>query len=80
MGTGQPNPTIAPDFLIESRMRGQDSNRTTTHPSSPMESLEMSESAVGMSYLQELSSSISSRAGFDTRLSELVKGERTPFC
>ena len=47
-------------------MRCQDCNRTTTQPSSPMESLEMSEFAVGMSYLQELSSSISAGAGFDT--------------
>ncbi|KAL0016894.1 hypothetical protein SO802_003963 [Lithocarpus litseifolius] len=66
-GTGQPDPTIAPDFLTEMRMRCQDSNRTTTRPSSSsMASLEMSESAVGMSYLQALSSSISSGAGFDT--------------
>ena len=48
-------------------MRCQDSNRTTTRPSSSsMASLEMSESAVGMSYLQALSSSISSGVGFDT--------------
>ena len=48
-------------------MRCQDSNGTTTRPSSSsMASLEMSESAVGMSYLQALSSSISSGAGFDT--------------
>ena len=56
-------------------MRCQDNNRTTTQPSSPMESLEMSESAVGMSYLQELSSSISSGAGFDTHdCQNLLKG------
>ena len=66
-GTGLPDPTIAPDFLTEMRMRCQDSNGTTTWPSSSsMASLEMSESAVGMSYLQALSSSISSGAGFDT--------------
>ena len=66
-GTGQPDPTIAPDFLTEMRMRCQDSNGTTTRPSSSsMASLKMSESAVGMSYLQALSSSISSGAGFDT--------------
>ena len=66
-GTGLPDPTIAPDFLTEMRMRCQDSNGTTTRPSlSSMASLEMSESAVGMSYLQALSSSISSGAGFDT--------------
>ena len=61
-------------------MRCQDSNRTTTHPSSPMESLEMSESAVGMSYLQELSSSISSGAGFDTHdCQSLLKGRGLHF-
>ncbi|KAK7817059.1 putative peroxidase 48, partial [Quercus suber] len=66
-GTGQPDPTIAPDFLAEMRMRCQDSNGTTAWPSSSsMASLEMSESAVGMSYLQALSSSILSGAGFDT--------------
>ena len=56
-------------------MRCQDCNRTTTQPSSHMESLEMSESAVGMSYLQELSSSISSGAGFDAHdCQSLLKG------
>ena len=48
------------------RMRCQDSQRTTTQPSSSMASLEMSVAAVGMTYLQALSSSISSGAGFDT--------------
>ena len=48
------------------RMRCQDSHRTTTQPSSSMASLEMNEAAVGMTYLQALSSSISSGAGFDT--------------
>ena len=79
-GIGQPTPTIAPDFLIEMRMRCQDCNRTTTQPSSPMESLEMSESAVGTSYLQELSSSISSRAGFDAHdCQSLLKGRGLLF-
>ncbi|KAL0009611.1 hypothetical protein SO802_011113 [Lithocarpus litseifolius] len=79
-GTGQPNPTIASDFLIETRMRCQDSNRTTTQPSSPMESLEMSESAVGMSYLQELSPSMSSGASFDTHdCQSLLKGRGLLF-
>ena len=56
-------------------MRCQDCNRTTTQPSSPMESLEMIESAVGMSYLQEWSSSISSGAGFDAHdCQSLLKG------
>ncbi|KAL0009222.1 hypothetical protein SO802_010724 [Lithocarpus litseifolius] len=42
-GTGQPDPTIAPDFLTEMRMRCQDSNGTTSRPSSSsMASLEMS--------------------------------------
>ena len=61
-------------------MRCQDSNRTTTQPSSPMKSLEMSESAVGMSYLQELSPSISSGAGFDTHdYQSLLKGRGLLF-
>ncbi|KAK4594707.1 hypothetical protein RGQ29_018417 [Quercus rubra] len=47
-GIGQPDPTITLDFLAELRMRCQDSNRTTTQPSSSsMASLEISESAVG---------------------------------
>ena len=53
-GTGQPDPTIAPNFLAEMRKRCQDNNRTSTQPSSPMESMEMSESAVRMSYLKAL--------------------------
>ncbi|KAF3948835.1 hypothetical protein CMV_025216 [Castanea mollissima] len=65
-GTGQPDLTIAPDFLTEMRMRCQDSHRTTTQPSSSMASLEMSEAAGRMTYLQALSSSISSGAGFET--------------
>ncbi|XP_059444852.1 putative Peroxidase 48 [Corylus avellana] len=52
--TGQPDPMIAPDFLTEMRLKCQDSssNSTTLLP--------------GMSYLQTLSSSISSGAGFGT--------------
>ncbi|KAK7823788.1 receptor-like protein 7 [Quercus suber] len=33
-GLGQPDPTRASDFLTDMRMRYQDSNRTTTQPSS----------------------------------------------
>ncbi|KAL4598224.1 hypothetical protein ACB092_11G045400 [Castanea dentata] len=33
-GIGQPDPTRASDFLTDMRMRCQDSNRTTTQPSS----------------------------------------------
>ncbi|KAM4070987.1 hypothetical protein ACB094_11G027300 [Castanea mollissima] len=85
-GTWQPDPTIAPDFLTEMRMRCQDSNGTTTRPSSSsMASLEMIthytssplslshleetekwQAAGRMTYLQALSSSISSGAGFET--------------
>ena len=49
-GTRQPDPTISPDFLTEMKMSCQDSNRTTTQPSSlSMAKMEMTESAVGMS-------------------------------
>lgn len=45
-GTRQPDPTISPDFLTEMKMKCQ----TTTQPSSlSMATLEMTESAVGMS-------------------------------
>ena len=45
-----------------------------------MKSLEMSESAVGMSYLQELSPSISSGAGFDIHdCQSLLKGRGLLF-
>ena len=61
-------------------MRCQDYNRTTTQPSSPMESLEMSESTVGMSYLQELSSLISSGVGFNAHdCQSLLKGRGLLF-
>ena len=61
-------------------MRCQDSQRTTTQPSSSMASLEMSVAAVGMTYLQALSSSISSGAGFDTRYYQsLLNGRRLLF-
>uniref|UniRef100_A0A7N2LJA1 Uncharacterized protein n=1 Tax=Quercus lobata TaxID=97700 RepID=A0A7N2LJA1_QUELO len=40
----QPDPTIAFDFLTETRIRCQDSNRSTSQPSSQlMESLEMND-------------------------------------
>ena len=44
-----------------------------------MASFEMSESAVGMSYLQAFLSSISSGAGFDTHYYQSLRGRRLVF-
>ncbi|GMY33309.1 putative Peroxidase 48 [Fagus crenata] len=77
-GTGQPDPSIAPDFLAEMRMKCQD-NSAQPSPSL-MASFEMSDSAVGMSYFQALSSSISSGPGFDTHYYQsLLKGKGLLF-
>ncbi|KAG6683326.1 hypothetical protein I3842_12G006900 [Carya illinoinensis] len=66
-GTGQPDPSISPDLIKEMIQKCQGGNQTTSHPPpSPLTSLEMNESAVGLSYLQTLSSSMSSGVGFDT--------------
>ena len=79
--TGQPDPTITPDFLVEMRMRCQDSNRTATHPSSSsMASLEISESAVGdVIFAGIVIFNIIWGRFWHSLLSELFKGERTPF-
>ncbi|KAA8542838.1 hypothetical protein F0562_023990 [Nyssa sinensis] len=67
LGTGQPDPTISSDFLNEMRLNCQDSNSSANDGApSPMTSRRMSESTMGMSYHQGLSSSISSGSEFDT--------------
>ncbi|KAJ7948950.1 Peroxidase [Quillaja saponaria] len=66
-GTGQPEPDIPPDFLNEMRLNCPPSrnNSIDEFPASNI-SRRMSESSIGMSYLQALSSSVSSGASFDT--------------
>ncbi|KAM4080569.1 hypothetical protein ACJW30_11G027300 [Castanea mollissima] len=52
--------------FIQRRLSNLKGTGTTTQPSSSMASLEINEAAVGMTYLQALSSSISSGEGFET--------------
>lgn len=72
LGTGQPDPTMSDDFLVEMRVLCGDGNQTSLHGSpapasapAPMRSSAMRESTLGMNYYQRLSTSISSGAGFD---------------
>ncbi|KAJ9709489.1 hypothetical protein PVL29_001121 [Vitis rotundifolia] len=66
-GTGQPDPSIASDFLDEMRRNCQDSgNSSHGMASPPMVSRAMSELTLGMTYYQGLSSSVSSGSAFDT--------------
>ncbi|RVW44631.1 putative Peroxidase 48 [Vitis vinifera] len=66
-GTGQPDPSIASDFLDEMRRNCQDSGNSSNGTASPpMVSRAMSELTLGMTYYQGLSSSVSSGSAFDT--------------
>ncbi|KAH7511517.1 hypothetical protein ACOSQ2_027974 [Xanthoceras sorbifolium] len=67
MGTGQPDPTMADDFMNQMRLSCHEINGNSADMApSPMRSRMMTESTAGMSYYQGLTSSISSGAGFDT--------------
>ncbi|KAL6350594.1 hypothetical protein AAG906_022304 [Vitis piasezkii] len=64
---GQPDPSIASDFLDEMRRNCQDSGNSSNGTASPpMVSRAMSELTLGMTYYQGLSSSVSSGSAFDT--------------
>ncbi|GAV91658.1 LOW QUALITY PROTEIN: peroxidase domain-containing protein, partial [Cephalotus follicularis] len=79
-GTGQPDPSIA-DFLEQMR-RSCPLNKSSDSDGSPalMRSRGMSESTLGMGDYQELSSSISSGAGFDTHYYQsLLRGRGLLF-
>lgn len=90
-GTGKPDPTIAPDFLKEMRRHCLDNDSTsspvgspsTSSPAgspAPMPSRGMKASEFGMSYFQELSSSVSSGSGFDTHYYQsLLRGRGLLF-
>ncbi|XLR35350.1 hypothetical protein S83_063250 [Arachis hypogaea] len=77
-GTGQPDPTIPVDFLGQMRLNCPENNNTSsTNEVSAFEvsQKENSHSKAGMSYMQALSSSMSSGAAFDTHyFQSLLKG------
>ncbi|GAV91659.1 LOW QUALITY PROTEIN: peroxidase domain-containing protein [Cephalotus follicularis] len=80
-GTGQPDPLIAFDFL-ELMRRICPLNKSSDIDGSPafMRSRGMSESTLGMGDYQQLSSSISSGAGFDTHYYQsLLRGRGLLF-
>ncbi|KAJ1390987.1 Secretory peroxidase [Sesbania bispinosa] len=83
-GTGQPDPSIPPDFLRQMRLNCQDnknvsSDEFSTSVISEPESVVV-HSDPGMSYMQALSSSVSSGAGFDTHYYQsLLRGRGLLF-
>ncbi|EXB53348.1 Putative Peroxidase 48 [Morus notabilis] len=67
-GTGQPDPTLAPNFLNEMRLRCREDNGTLSRNGlfERMHSRGSGESASGRPSIEELSSSVPSGADFDT--------------
>ncbi|PRQ30529.1 putative peroxidase [Rosa chinensis] len=84
-GTGQPDPTIPPEFLREMKLNCEDDNNESTSiaaAASPLVSRGLSErfTTDGMSYYQQLSSSVSSGAGFDSHYYQsLLRGRGLLF-
>ncbi|XP_062017782.1 putative Peroxidase 48 [Rosa rugosa] len=84
-GTGQPDPTIPPEFLREMKLNCEDDNNESTSTAaaaSPLVSRGLSErfTTDGMSYYQQLSSSVSSGAGFDSHYYQsLLRGRGLLF-
>ncbi|XP_020418240.1 putative Peroxidase 48 [Prunus persica] len=82
-GTRKPDPTVSPSFLNEMRVFCEDNgNEKTPMASSPMASRGMNEKPAprGMPYFQQLSSSVSSGAGFDTHYYQsLLRGRGLLF-
>ncbi|ONI14347.1 hypothetical protein PRUPE_4G276900 [Prunus persica] len=82
-GTGKPDPTVSSSFFNEMRVFCEDNgNKNVSHASSPMASRGMSEKPArrGMSYSQQLSSSVLSGAGFDTHYYQsLLRGRGLLF-
>ncbi|XP_015870149.3 putative Peroxidase 48 [Ziziphus jujuba] len=80
-GTGQADPSIAPDFLKEMRRNcGNGDSTSDVGSPSPMPSKDISESEFGMSYFEQLSSSMSSGSSFDTHYyRSLLKGRGLLF-
>lgn len=85
-GTGQPDPTIPPEFVTEMRLNcDDDSNQATSNAAaaaSPFVSRGLREkfTSQGMSYYQQLSSSFSTGAGFDSHYYQsLLRGRGLLF-
>ncbi|KAG4947617.1 hypothetical protein AAZX31_15G242500 [Glycine max] len=73
-GTGQPDPSIPLDFLRQMRLNCPDSKNSSTSVD------EFTISKMGMSYMQALSSSVSSGASFDTHYYQsLLRGRGLLF-
>ncbi|XP_028799600.1 putative Peroxidase 48 [Neltuma alba] len=75
-GTGRPDPSIPSDFLHQMRINCPDKmNSSDDKVSAAFFSRRLSQSDLGMSYLQALSSSVSSGSKFDTHYYEsLLRG------
>ncbi|KAI4323219.1 hypothetical protein L6164_022843 [Bauhinia variegata] len=80
-GTGLPDPSIPPDFLQQMRLECPENKSASNDELSAFKnSRRISESEIGMSYLQALSSSISSGVGFDTHYYQsLLRGRGLLF-
>ncbi|CAL0326404.1 unnamed protein product [Lupinus luteus] len=82
MGTGQPDPSIPHDFLLQMWLNCPDNTTTTTDefPDFVVSKQMSSHSDLGMSYMQALSASVSSGAAFDTHYYQsLLRGRGLLF-
>ncbi|KAK7243845.1 hypothetical protein RIF29_38657 [Crotalaria pallida] len=82
-GTGQPDPSIPPDFLLQMKLNCPENKNTSTNDFSEFivsKRVSSSHSDFGMSYMQALSSSVSSGAAFDTHYyKSLLRGKGLLF-
>ncbi|XP_019443725.1 PREDICTED: putative Peroxidase 48 [Lupinus angustifolius] len=82
MGTGQPDPSIPHDFLLQMWLNCPDNTTTTSDefPDFVVSKQMSSHSDLGMSYMQALSASVSSGAAFDTHYYQsLLRGRGLLF-
>ncbi|KAK7324311.1 hypothetical protein VNO77_27844 [Canavalia gladiata] len=82
-GTGQPDPSIPLDFLSQMRLNCPDNKNMSSNDDEFVTSKPMSSGVIsntGMSYMQALSSSVSSGAAFDTHYYQsLLRGRGLLF-
>lgn len=80
MGTGQPDPSIASDFLEEMRQNCRSDSNSNNSQSSRRQASEKSVTKMTMSYSHDLSSSIKSGSNFDTHYyNSLLRGRGLLF-
>ncbi|XP_050370598.1 putative Peroxidase 48 [Argentina anserina] len=79
-GTGQPDPTLTPEFVSEMRLNCDDDFNQETSTEAATRRLSEKFTSKGMSYYQQLSSSVSAGAGFDSHYYQsLLRGRGLLF-